>query len=246
MSMTATRWRVEAGMEWRKLRRTLSYVAPVFGFPLVFYTIFGVVLAPKSAANAGTYLLATYSVFAAINAVMFGLVTSLSFEREHGMLTLRRLSPAHPASYLLSKVAAALLFALLVCVMLALVGWCFGEVRTPLATLVRLWLVVCLGVTPFALWALYLGLRLPAQSAANWLNLMLMPLLLLGGLWVPVFAFPGWLQTVSAWLPTYHFGQLALAQIGMPSARSDLMGLALTSFGLAGWWLALRAWRHHH
>lgn len=240
-------WRtaaIEAGAEWQKLRRSPGYVLPVICFPLVFYVVFGLLLAPKSGVEVSRYLLATYSAFGMISAVMFAIVTGVSYEREHGSLMLRRLAPASVGSYVLAKLFSAGCFALIVCLLLAIAAIGFGGVRMPLASLLGLWAVLLLGSVPFVLWAMVLGLRLPAQSAPNWLNLILLPIVLLGGLWVPTMAFPSWLQLGSQWLPTYQLGQLALAQVGMAQADWRWMVCGLGLMSILGWLAAARAWRH--
>jgi len=37
---------------------------------------------------------------------------------------------------------------------------------------------------------------------------------MLGGLWIPLASLPPGLAHLAVWLPTYHYGQLALGAIG--------------------------------
>ena len=57
------------------------------------------------------------------------------------------------------------------------------------------------GTLPFSLLGLGNGYRLTGQTAAMANIATMMSLAIVGGLWVPVDGFPGWLRTIAEWTP---------------------------------------------
>jgi ABC-2 type transport system permease protein len=78
-------------------------------------------------------------------------------------------------------------------------------------------------------------------------NLLFLALAVVGGLWVPVFLFPGWLQVLAWAMPTHHLAELALAASGRDIAGSVLgHGAATLGFTLAFAAAVALAWRRAH
>jgi ABC-2 type transport system permease protein len=60
-----------------------------------------------------------------------------------------------------------------------------------------------------------------------------LPMGFLSGLWMPIEVLPKGLQHLAPFLPSYHFGQIALAILGAPAQGSVLLHVeALVGFGL--------------
>ena len=60
-----------------------------------------------------------------------------------------------------------------------------------------------------------------------------MPLAFCAGLWIPIDFLPPAIKTIAPWLPTYHFGQIALAMLKAPTQGTVLEHVgALAGFGL--------------
>jgi ABC-2 type transport system permease protein len=72
-------------------------------------------------------------------------------------------------------------------------------------------------------------------------NILFVTLAVLGGLWMPLSIFPGWLQHISIALPTYHLGALALQAAGEGTAGGTVQH-ALTVAGFVAVCAAV-AWR---
>ena len=73
--MSARVYRLEAKYELIKMLRLPAFVVPTIGFPLMFYTLFGLVMSSgkPQAAQASSYLLATYGAFGVIGISLFAL-----------------------------------------------------------------------------------------------------------------------------------------------------------------------------
>ena len=71
-----------------------------------------------------------------------------------------------------------------------------------------------LGALPFSLFSLAVGARLSTNAATSVLNAVMIPSVILSGLWFPLEMLPSWLGEIAVYLPPYHLAQLALAQVG--------------------------------
>ncbi|MBC5799734.1 MAG: ABC transporter permease [Candidatus Eremiobacteraeota bacterium] len=235
---------LEARLELVRLARQPSYVLPLFAFPLAFYYFFGISMGEQRyhGVTAATYLLASYGAFGVIGAALFGFGVTLALERGNGWLILRRASPMRLLSYLSAKMVAALGFALAVAGAIELLGALAGGVRlAPQAWLLLLGVLVA-GAIPFCALGFAIGTIAPANGVPAIVNLIYLPLSFMGGLWIPAAMLPVTFARIAPWTPTYHFGKLALAAIGIGNATVlDSLALVLwTALFLA---LAAFGWR---
>ncbi len=235
---------LEVRFELLRLARQPSYVLPLFAFPLAFYYFFGIALGPQRyhGIDASVYLLASYGAFGVIGAALFGFGVTLALERGNGWLTLRRASPMRLWSYLCGKMVAALAFSLAVAVAIELLGGLAGGVRLTPQTWLALLGVLVAGAVPFCALGFAIGTIAPANGAPAIVNLIYLPLSFMGGLWVPAGMLPATFARIAPWTPTYHFGKLAQAAIGIASA-SVLDALALVAWTAVFLALAAFGWR---
>ena len=236
---------LEVKYEFLKLWRTPSYFVPTLFFPLMFYMLFGVVLARQKAAMSfmSSYLLATYGAGGVIGAMMFGFAVGLAVERGMGWLQLKYASPMRPAVYLVAKGIVCVVFGAVAVGLLFTVGALFGGVRMPFEQWLALGGTLVLGAIPFAAMALAIGYFAGASAAPGIVSLIYMPMCFLSGLWIPFQMFPRALQDLAPALPAYHFGQLALAVLGRSNNGAIANHIAaLASFTLL---FAAIAWIGH-
>ncbi|MDQ2908881.1 MAG: ABC transporter permease [Candidatus Eremiobacteraeota bacterium] len=234
---------LEVRCELARLARQPSYVIPIFAFPLAFYYLFGITMGGHyRGVTAATYLLASYGAFGVIGAALFGFGVSLALERSSGWLILRRASPMRLWSYLGAKMLTALCFALAVAAAIEALGAFAGGVRlTPQAWLSLLGVLVA-GAVPFCALGFAIGTVAPANGAPAIVNLIYLPLSFMGGLWIPVGLLPATFARIAPWTPTYHFGKVAYAAIGIGTAAPvDIIALALWTAAFLA--LAAFGWR---
>ncbi len=198
----------EIGAELLKSFRAPEFILPTILMPTAFYTLFAVVL--NKGNNSAAYLLATYGVFAVMGPAIFGFGVGVANERDRGWLQLKRAMPTPAYSYVLAKLVATLLFCSLALLPIYAIAGFSGGVELTRASWLGLFAIHVSSAIPFVFIGLTLGFRLSSAGAVALSNIIYLGLAILGGLWIPVFAFPSWMQTLSQATPSYHLAELAL------------------------------------
>ena len=209
---------LEARAQFLTMARTPGFTIPTLVFPLMFYLFFGVVM--SFSPTAPTYRLATYGVFGLIGPSLFGFGVGFANERDSGALLLKQTTPMPAAAYLVARVAAALVFGIVIVTGLFLLGAYAADVTLYRWQWFTLAGVVLSGVIPFCALGLAIGAWVKAQSAIAIVNLVYLPMAFLSGLWMPIALLPSFLQNVAIVFPAYHQAQLALKVINMDEGGS--------------------------
>jgi ABC-2 type transport system permease protein len=223
-----------------------AFMIPTLGFPLMFYTLFGLVLPSGSATarQAASYLLATYGAFGVIGIALYALGVGVAAERGQGWLAVKRASPMPVSAYFVGKYSMTALFSVVLVILLALLGLSFGHVHLTLLQWISLAAVLSFGGLPFCAMGLAVGYTAGPNSASAVVNAVYLPMAFLSGLFVPASMMPRVLQQVAPAMPPYHLGQLALKAAGvLPAQGAWINAAALVGFGLLFSAVALRAYR---
>lgn len=236
---------LEARCELMKLVRLPAYTLPTLGFPLMFYLLFGVAMGQRSRTfDMAEYLLASYGAFGVIGAGLLGFGVGVAIERGQGWLLFKRATPMPPLAWVAGRLFTSLVFGLVLVALLFLLGATAGGVDLPAPTWAALAAVLVVGMVPFAAFGLALGYLTGPNSAPMVVNLIYIPMSMVSGLWWPVDILPQLLQQIAPWLPTYHFGQLALGTIdlgrGEPVWKGVAVLAAFTASSLALAWIGYR------
>ena len=237
---TTVYWK-EAKYEFLKLIRMRRYSLSVLGMPLMFYCFFALAMPASASFHLPAYLLATYGTFGVMSACLFGVGGNIAHERSLGWLEMKRVSPVSASAHLFGKIAANLVFCVVIELALLLTGLLFAHVRLTPGEAAGIVAVLVIGAIPFAALGVALGYLIQASSAPAVLNMINLPMAFCSGLWIPIMFLPPFLQKAAIFLPTYHLSKLALDVIGLD--RAPAMALhweALASFtlifvGLAAW-----------
>lgn len=234
---------LEAWYELLRMARTPAFVIPTLAFPVVFYLMFAVMIPGQwGSFQKATYLFATYGVFGVIGPALFGFGVGMAMERESGLLELKRVSPMPIAAYFLAKIAMSLIAALCVVLLLSAAAMGLGEVRMALGDWTLLLCALMLGALPFCALGLLIGSLVKGQAAVGIVNLIYLPMSVLSGLWMPLFAFPEILQKLAVVWPAWHLAQLALGISGQIEGVNVLLHSAVL-IGFTVFFLALAALR---
>jgi len=224
----------EIAAEVKKMARMPDFVIPTLALPVMFYTLFAVVL-PGSNTQA-PYLLSTFGVFAVMAPALFGFGAGVAQERERGWLRLKRAAPAPAGALIVAKTTATVIMAGLSLLMIyAVAAFAAGVSLSPM-TWLGLLSVHVLSVLPFVFLGLTLGFVFGANAAIAVANIAFLAFAVLGGLWLPITLFPPIMAQIAQGLPSYHLAEIALGVSGADGARDiglHLGVITLMSAGLA-------------
>ncbi|MBE7699802.1 ABC transporter permease [Oerskovia sp. Sa1BUA8] len=178
---------------------------------------------------AATMAVASLGLFAICSASLFTYGLGVAEDRALPFDPFLRSLPAGPAPRMIARILNGGIFSLFGLVPLILIGWLFTAASVTWSQLLAGVGTVLLVSVPFVLLGIAIGYSLSAKAALPVVQVILFPLAFLGGLFVPPFLFPDWLNTISEATPT--------------RAGRDLMIQALTgepAYGLA--WVVLLGW----
>lgn len=219
-SATKSIYWLEGKSEVLKAIRTPQFTAPTLAFPVVFYLIFGVILAGDGGEGRAVYLLATFGMFGALGPALFGFGVNVANERSNGWLDLKKISPMPIAAYILAKLFMAAVFGLIVICLLTIIGIAFGGLEISVGRWLLMVTTQLMCAVPFALMGMAIGFKVSTEAAPAIVNILFMLMSVFGGLWLPITLFPDIMQQIAWILPTFHGGQLALASIGVNSVST--------------------------
>ena len=239
---TAGVYRREIHAELLRAWRSPGYAVPTLALPLAFYALFAIMLAQPGSGTAA-YSLATYGVYAALGPCLYGFGSGIAADRVAGILGLKQVSPLPPGAFLVARLGAAFAFTGMELAALYLLAAFGAGVTLPLQAWVGMALVHLAAVPAFCLLGLCVGLRASPSAATAVCNSLFFGLAILGGLWIPLFVFPPWMQGLAVALPSSHLAALALAAVGQPASGQALVhGFAVLAFTAAFAAVARRFW----
>lgn len=232
---------LETKYEFLRLLRMPSFAVPALSFPVLFYLLFGVLLAGPRGGTGSTYLLVTYGVFGIMGPALFGFGVALAMDRELGLLRLKRAMPVPAGAMLLSRTLMAMMFGLIITAMLMVAGLGLAKGDLGAGQLATLALVNVVGVLPFCALGLWIGTVVGGQGAAAVVNLVYLPMAFLSGLWMPLSLLPEVVARLAPLWPAYHLSQIALKVIDGDAGQPLAMHLGvLVCFTLVFFFLAQR------
>jgi len=222
-------------------------------FPLVLLVIFdGVFHGGKATVNGvsvgyGEFFAPSVIVFTLTVTTLAMLISTVVSQRELGILKRRRATPLPAWALIASQSLAVLLMAVAaVAVLLAVAGIAFGTTvaSNGVPTLV---LAVLFGGAAFCGLAYALSTFVDsADSAQPLIQLVMLPLFFISGVWVPTSDLPGWLNTIASVFPVEHVADLVhRAFVGVVPPGPVLGDIAvLLAWAIAGSAVAARrfAW----
>lgn len=195
--------------------------------PVLFFTMFLGLFGPEGATNAG--VIAPYGTFAVLAVVMLSPGIGLADSRSRGWLRVKRVSGTPLWITLLAKVIAAIPYAVAVLLAMTVVAVLIASMTLDAGMLLRVIAVLVLGALPFALFSLAVGARAGTTASSAILNAILMPMVVVSGLWFPHEIMPRWVVSIGEFMPPYHLARLAMVQVEGGPWLGHLAVLGLTS-----------------
>lgn len=187
--------------------------------PVAFFALFATMFGGDG--GFGVESVATYGAFGVLSVVLTNPGVGLADARERGWLRVKRADGTPLGITLSAKVTAALPYAIITLAGITLVARLTTGPLDAIEVL-RIVGVLVLGSLPFSLFSLAVGARFSTNAATSVLNAVLIPSVILSGLWFPLEMLPTWLGEIAVFLPPYHLAQLALAQVDGGAAWGHL------------------------
>lgn len=177
----------------------------------------------------------------AISSALIGLAVSVAQDREQPWHPYLRTLPAGPLPHFAGRILSAMTVMVLSVIPVVLVAALFtAAVITPVR-LAAMLAAVLAGAVPFMLMGLFLGLVLPSKGALAVSQVLFFPFAIVGGLFMPPQVMPGFLEAVSAFVPSRGAGELVWwAAAGTPPQVLPLVTLAAWTVLAA----AVAVWAH--
>jgi ABC-2 type transport system permease protein len=229
---------------WRNPARAFF----TFAFPLMFLVIFtsllgnGTVAIGSMRVKESTYYVASMASFGVITACFNNLAINMTFNRESGILKRIDGTPVPHVAFFASRIVHAVAVALLLVAITAAFGQLAYDAHVPRGiTLVRFLAMLLVGAASFSALGIAITALIPnADAAAPVVNIAIMPLLFLSGIFIPFGnGTPAWVLWVARIFPVRHFAVgMEAGFLGTPFRWSDV--LVVAAWGLAGVVLAAR------
>ena len=232
---------------WLSLR--LNFRSPqalIYGYlvPIFFLLAFGSVFrssVPPLAREMGQLLTITV-----LGGACFGMPTAMVAERERGVWRRYRLLPAESGGLVLSAMVARYVIVLLGAVMQIVLAWCIYRTPFParLGELLISFTCVCFAFLGMGLIIAMAADTVPAVQALG--QAVFLPMIMIGGVGVPLRALPPWAWHVAAFLPG-RYAVEALDACLLPSGTglrgSAFATIALMAIGLTALLAGCRMFR---
>ena len=202
----------ETKWEFVKMIRNPMFAVPTLFFPVMFYMLFAVILY-KGATDGAIQILVRMGVFGVMAPGLFGFGVALAFEREYGLLQYKQALPMPPGSYLLARMAMAMMFAAIIALLLISLALFVSHAPLTSSMIGRLFVTEVLGVLPFCALGLTVGTLVSGQAAPAVINIIYLPMAFLSGTFFPLEAAGPVLAGMAPVWPSFHLTQLALAAV---------------------------------
>jgi len=198
-----------------------GYVVPIF-FLLAFGSVFHSSVPPL------LHEMGQLVTITILGGACFGMPTSMVSERERGIWRRYRLLPASSTGLIISAMVARYIIVLLAVLMQFGLAWCLYRTPFPAQPLAMLaaFTAVCFAFLGMGLVIAMLAGAVPAVQALG--QAIFLPMIMIGGVGVPLRTLPPWAQHVAGFLPG-RYAVEALDACYLPGGP----GLAGAKFALA-------------
>jgi ABC-2 type transport system permease protein len=219
--------------------------------PIVFLVIFAAIFKGTTVVDGKRIKITTYYVpgimtMGIVSAAFVNLVITVVTQRESGELKRLRGTPLAAGVVICSRVAVAVVVAVVMSALLLAIGRVVYGVRLPQSTMVGLVAAVVLGAAAFSCLAFAMTTRIGnADAAPPVTNLTVLPLYFISGVFFPESQVPTVLRDVADVFPIRHLAAALVKPItqthGAGIAGTDL--LIVLAWGIAALLIAVRTFR---
>ena len=217
--------RAHARIGYLDLARWPGYVVPTIVFPAMFFALFDLPFARRSAGLANFTTLA-FVVFSIVGVTLYQFGVGIAQERGRPWERYLRTLPASAGVRFAARILTAVLFGMLTALVVVIVSRAFTPIDLNAGQWLRVAVYAFLGGVPFVLIGISIGYWTSARAAVPIATAANLLLAYAGGLWMPPEELPAFVQRISPYLPTRQFGDLLWSVAGEGNALRAIMGLA--------------------
>jgi ABC-2 type transport system permease protein len=222
--------------------RNVRFLVFIAGFPVLLYLIYAKQSGTSEGLTVAALLMVSMAVWSGMGSAMFATGPQLARERQSGWMRQLRVSPISAPRWFGAKLAQGLLLIIPGFALLVALAYGYGHVHLAAAHLATLAAVLVLGLIPFCVLGLVIGLVFDGQTAQVAQMLIMIVLAFLGGIFIPWHNLPHVMRLIGQALPSYHLVQLGWnAAAGRALAVGDMLVLAAWAAGLGV--IAIWRWR---
>jgi ABC-2 type transport system permease protein len=249
LGLTLTQLRYDQKIFWRNPMSVFFTVIQPLIFLVIFVSVFGndTTMVDGHEIKTSTYYVPGILTLAIVTATFFNLTITLTRMRESGVLKRLRSTPLPSWCFIASRLVTALVVAVLTVALLAAVGRIGYGVSLPTNALPGLILAIVVGVAAFACLAFAVTAFVPSvDAAAPIVNVIVLPLLFISGIFIPNDQLPEGMQQVADIFPIKHLFNALLTAFDPATEGSGISpdDLAIVAaWGLFGLVIALRFFR---
>jgi ABC-2 type transport system permease protein len=178
--------------------------------------------------------------------VAFGTLLTIQYlaaDREDGTLLRAKATPNGIAGYFIGKLVTVSLTVLVYLVILLVLGWFIvGGLEVRLGSWIAVLGVVALGFLSTQPIGIMLGALISSPRGAGYISLPVMALMAISGIFYPITALPGWVQTIAQAFPMYWLGlgvRAALLPGGAAAVEIGGSWRGLETLVVLGTWAAI-------
>lgn len=219
-------------------------------FPIMFLVIFNLLFGndevsfPGGSVSGSTFYVPAIAAFSLITACYTNLAMSITFSRDEGVLKRKRGTPLPVVSFLGGRILHSTAIGVLMVAVVSAAGALFYDVDFPTERLPAILVTVIVGAASFCALGLAITSVIPnAEAAPAVVNITILPLLFVSGIFIPLDDAPEWLEKVTGVFPIKHFADALRAPFN-PFLEGDgfeWLDLAvIAAWGVVGLILALR------
>jgi ABC-2 type transport system permease protein len=246
VALTLHQLRYDQRAFWRNPASVFFTVAFPVMLLVIFAAIFGNDQISTLHVSTTTYYVPAILTMAIVSATMQSLVMSLTIAREEGRLKRGRATPMPAWVFIAGRVGNSIVVALLMLVLISAIGTVLYSVDIPWDHLPAILIALLVGGASFCCLGIAFTALIPSQdAAAPMINLILLPLYFVSGVFVPEDQIGGVIHIADAF-PIRHLFEALFAAFdpnntGSGYAWSHLAVVA--AWGLLGLVLAIRFFR---
>jgi ABC-2 type transport system permease protein len=222
--------------------RNVRFIVFIAGFPVLLYLIYAKQHGTSDGLAMAASLMVAMAVWSGMGSAMFATGPQLARERTNGWMRQLRVTPISARRWFAAKLAQGLLLIIPGFALLIALGFGYGHVHLAATKVAVLAAVLVLGLIPFCVLGLVIGLLFDGQTAQVAQMLTLLVLAFLGGIFISWSNLPHAMQDIGKALPSYHLAQLGWnAVAGRALGATDMLVLAAWAAGLGV--IAIWRWR---